>query len=85
MQINIKTDKLISEHNADKVTGNTYTWHITKNNANNKPIILNSTNASSSEVSENNTKSNLIIIFITVFAFLILIIILFKYKNRKYE
>ncbi len=85
VQINIKTDKLISEHNADKVTGNVYTWNITRNNANNKPIILNSTKASSTEVPENNTKLSLIIISITVFAFLILIIILFKYKNRKYE
>lgn len=40
LQINIKVDRKVISNNADSINGNTYTWNITKENANNKSINL---------------------------------------------
>ena len=82
--VNIMTDKTIKEHNADKVSNNTYTWIITKQNYLNKPIKLSSLSTSKRETKEN-TKISLIIILSSILGFIILIFIMFTYKNRKYN
>ena len=53
LKINIKIDTSVKSHNADVVNGNTYTWNITKNNANNKPINLVLTNNNNSGTNNN--------------------------------
>jgi len=40
IKVNIKTNKKVTSNNADSINGNIYTWNITKENANNKPINL---------------------------------------------
>ena len=40
VNLTIKTNHKIKEHNADEVNGFEYTWNITKENSENKPIIL---------------------------------------------
>ena len=47
--INITVDRNVTSHNADKVSGNTYTWNVDRSNYNKKGINL---------VLENNTGSN---------------------------
>ena len=39
--INIKTNNEVISHNADKVSGNTYTWVINKDNAQDTNISIN--------------------------------------------
>lgn len=86
LKINITTTKPVKNHNADKVSGNTYTWIITKNNANNKPVnmVINngesssSTNpSSSSSSSQTNTNKNDYTLYI--FCGILLIVLLFGY------
>lgn len=40
VKINLKTPYLVKNHNADKVSKNVYTWHITKENSTHKPISV---------------------------------------------
>ena len=84
VEINIKTDKKITEHNADKVNGNTYTWLLNRTNAYNKPIRLSSVTKGKEE-KEENTKFNLIVILSVIGGFLILIFSLIIYKKHKYN
>lgn len=61
--INITIDDTVVKHNADNVSGNTYTWNINKDNASNKSvdlIIKNSSNNSFDEpsVAPNSTVNN---------------------------
>ena len=58
--VNIKVDKEVIDHNADRVNGNTYTWYIYKNNADNKSINLtlsNSSNTIDDKTTETPNKS----------------------------
>ena len=40
LTVNIKSNYLVSEHNADEVVDNTYTWVITKDNYKKKNIYI---------------------------------------------
>ncbi len=82
VEVNIKTNKKITNHNADKITGNTYTWNINKINANNKPIIL---SAESEEQPQEDNKNNLTFTLIVIGAFIIFTFGLIIYKNHKYR
>ena len=61
LKINITTNNPVKTHNADSISGNTYTWNINKNNANNKSINLilvnenNSVSNTTTTVASNNT------------------------------
>lgn len=86
VKINIKTDKKIVNHNADSVNNNTYTWIITPNNKDHKPIIMTSIDENSNTSNESddlNTK--LKIILITLGAFIVVIIGIIIYKTKKYN
>lgn len=62
VKINITIDKPVTSNDADTVKGNTYTWLITKNNANNKPIniIINNkeTNSSNNIIPSESSSTN---------------------------
>lgn len=59
LKINITTTKPVKSHNADSVSGNTYTWNVNSTNANNKPInlLIDNSNASSSSTSSSSTNN----------------------------
>lgn len=77
LQIKIKTNHKVINHNADRVEHNTYVWNITRENANNKPIQI----RFSKETKENNI--GLIILGITVIiAIIILGVVLWKKKKN---
>ena len=80
--INITVDKEVTSNNADRVSGNTYTWNINRNNAKNKGINLTFVNddGQKEETIPNNEKSikkNDYTMYI--FAGILLIIVLFVY------
>lgn len=85
VEIAIKTDKVITSHNADRVENNTYIWLLNKDNAQNKSIQINSNPRRIEENPEDDNKLNLTITFIAIGAFIILIIGLFIHQNRKYK
>ena len=75
LTINIKSDLLIKKHNADKVKGNTYSWNITKDNYENKSILL---EIKTSNSNKKLNKKNIIIITLLVLFITLAIIILKK-------
>lgn len=86
LKINITTTKPVKSHNADKVSGNTYTWIITKDNASNKPVnmVINNSESSSSinpssssSSSQTNTDKNDYTLYI--FCGILLVVLLFGY------
>ena len=88
VEIVIKTDKTIINHNADKVEGNTYIWNITKENANNKEIKLSSLKESITDNDIDNEdnlnpekRNNLILILGLLGLFFIILIILLKIRR----
>lgn len=58
--VNIKVDKPVTSNNADNVNGNVYTWNITKDNHDNKPIniILENSNINDDNPNSNTPNSN---------------------------
>lgn len=70
--INLFTDKVVNETNADKVDGNKYTWIINDDNVDNASIILKT---------NENVETNSLIIFIFVFIIVSLILTLIMYFN----
>lgn len=98
VKVTIKVDREVISNNADNVSGNTYTWNITKENASSKSINLvldNNTEEAASSSSTNekpidNKKNDY-----TLYIFLILIILIvflgykwfmkFKDKNNNID
>lgn len=82
LTINITTDNSVFKHNADKVTGNTYSWTVNKDNMDDFEIEF-LYGEDSPETSSNNN----IFIFCFIIAFLVLIAIVggvvIVNKNRK--
>jgi len=86
VKVNIKVDREVISNNADNVSGNTYTWNITKENASNKSINLVLSNdsqeedksSSSSGNTNNKTKKNDYTLYI--FLIILVIIIYLGYK-----
>ncbi len=85
VDVNIKINKNITNHNADEVNGNIYTWHLNRNNAYNKPIIISNIENQSSFEPKEDSSIKLPIVLMILLGFAIFIIGLFIYKNRKYK
>lgn len=91
--INITVDKEVISENADTSNGNTYTWYINKDNANNKSIDMlldntekNTTTTKSSFIDKFTTSSDDKIFFDTemyIFAFILFIVLLIGYSIIK--
>lgn len=82
--VNIKTDLIVLENNADEVNDKTYTWYINDQNYTNKPIYI----KIDKNIKEKENISNLTIVLfifgIIVIGIIVYIIIKFKYsKNNK--
>ena len=80
--VNIKTNKNVVENNADSISGNTYTWNITKLNSSNKSIYL---KISENKMNNKDSKLTVFIIIGSIVLFLIMIRVLYICKNRKYN
>ena len=85
IKINISTDQKVTTHNADSVNGNTYTWYITKEQAENRPInmiIKKNEASSSSSVAEsisNNQNNKQKDYTLYIFCLILLIVLLLGY------
>jgi len=89
--INIKTDYIITNHNADRVNGNVYTWYFNRENYNDKRILLdgrrNENNEEtpsppSNEPEESSWLETLGIVFASFVGFILVLYIIIKIKNR---
>ena len=79
--VNVTISKKVISNNADKVEGNTYTWNIDRNNANNKSINL-VFESNENDDTQNSTISNRIKdskYTMYIFAGILLVIILIIY------
>jgi hypothetical protein len=85
VSINITSGYVVSNHNADEVKGNVYTWEITRDNYENKNIIFgintqkNYQDVLSSE--KSNTLINIVLIILGISLFIGGIVITVKVKN----
>ena len=83
IKVNIKTDYLVEENNADSIDGNTYTWTFTKDSNKSINMLINMNSYATD--SSNTTNDNYIIIgTIVVVVLIILLFLIFKNnKNNK--
>ncbi len=78
LDINIKTNNKVLSHNADEVNGNTYTWHVNKDNLDNLDINI--------KVDKGINKETITTIIIVIFIIIILSIVgLVVYKKGSKE
>lgn len=67
VNVKIKIDSktyTVKSHNADNVDNNIYTWNITKNNSNNKSVVIEVEKNRTNEKQEKNNNVNGLIVFI---------------------
>lgn len=86
INLHFADDFKITNHNADEVKGNTYTWLINRQNYDNKTIeITYSLAETTKEEYENNKKINFLVI-VSCFGILIIVLtVVIKFKNKKVE
>ena len=83
VDINITTKLKVQSHNADKVSGNTYTWNINENNYENKPINLEIKKpVSLEEVIKEAPNYQLMVIVLIVVLILSITFIIVKIKTK---
>lgn len=84
-EINITTKLKVIKNNADKVTGNTYTWLVDENNYQNKPIYihLKMPDMGNSVVEVTKNMSLVIITAIALASIVCIIILVRKKKNNR--
>ena len=79
--INIKTDYLVEENNADSITGNTYTWGFDRDSKKSINMVINT--AQNLNLSVFERSSNIIILItIGLVVFLIFFLLFIKYKKN---
>ncbi len=76
IEINIKTNNKVNSHNADKVSGNTYTWIINKDNMNKADIKINISKESAYQM-------HIIMIILDIFGVIIIVVGYTAYKKIK--
>ncbi len=79
--INIKTDYLVEENNADSVDGNTYTWVFDKDSKKNINMVIDTTETLEERDSRRSTNT-MIIFSIVLVIVVILLLLLVKYKKN---
>ena len=79
MTVNIKTQFSVEENNADKVSGDTYTWNINGKNYNNKSIYM---KINYGVKSKNSSRNEKMLLAFEIFGTLLIIIILLIINNR---
>ena len=83
--VTIKTDMKVISNNADKVSGNSYTWNIDETNYDNKPInlVIQKDMNVQNIIVENDSSFTLIFVVITVLVLLLVIFIFIRLKAKK--
>lgn len=79
LTVNIKTQFSVEENNADKVSGDTYTWNINGKNYNNKSIYM---KINYGVKSKNSSRNEKMLLAFEIFGTLLIIIILLIINNR---
>ena len=81
--INIKTDYLVEDNNADRKDGNTYTWVFTKDSNKSINMVINMENNSNNVLGIDNGVI-IIIVSLVIIAFIVFIFLMIKNnKNNK--
>ena len=77
LTVNITVDKKVTDHNADKVSDNTYTWYFDKNTDDNKTLLLEMDNKKAEKNSGFGSfiKNNILLILILEIRLSIMILI----------
>lgn len=85
VSITIKTDMKVISNNADKVSGNSYTWNIDETNYDNKPInlVIQRDMNVQDIIVENDSSFTLIFVVITVLVLLLVIFMVIRLKAKK--
>lgn len=82
VQINITTKLKVNQSNADKVSGNTYTWNINKNNYTNKSINMIMETPKDNTALIKSTKETIWIYAIFIIPVIIVIVYLLWKKKK---
>ena len=85
LKVTINVDRKVISNNADNVSGNTYTWNITKDNANNKSINITLDNSDEEVIDnpsspQNSTTENKNDYTLYIFLIVIVLIVFLGYK-----
>ena len=80
VQINFTTDRKVTEHNADKVNGNTYTWIINRDNQDNVNIDI---KMPKEEIITQETKTNFTLLIIGLIILVSGLFLYMKFKQGK--
>lgn len=88
ISVNITVDKEVISNNADKVDGNTYTWNLTKSNADNKSINLvfkekEVDNTPETEYKRNNGSGKYTMYILAGILLIVVLVIYFIFNNLK--
>ena len=83
--VNITVDKKVVEHDADKVSGNTYTWVFDRKTDDKKTLYIEVNPQNKATGSGGLLKNNIVLIIILVLAFVVGIVYLIRkyYANNK--
>ena len=79
--VNIKTDYLVEEDNADKVDGNTYTWVFDRDSNKNISMVIDTTETIK-EIDSRKSNNTMIIVSIVFVIVVILLLLFVKYKKN---
>ena len=79
--VNIKTDYLVEEDNADKVDGNTYTWVFDRDSNKNINMVIDTTETIK-EIDSRKSNNTMIIVSIVLVIGVILLLLFVKYKKN---
>lgn len=88
--INITVDKAVTDHDADEVNGNTYTWKFDRNTGDDKTLYL-EMDKTKKAISGSNTgglgefiKNNIVLVIFIIIIIALLVILGYRiYRNKK--
>ena len=82
VRINIKTDYLVKEHNADRIDDDTYTWIFTKDSKNSINMLIDLSDAATTNVLRLDRNEEIIILSVIGIIFIICLFLIFKNKKN---
>lgn len=78
--INIKTKNKVIKNNADTIKNNTYTWYITKENYQNKPMTI---TIKQNQLNFKFKQTKVLIMAVVIMSIIAIVSIFIKYKRKK--
>lgn len=82
VRINIKTDYLVKEHNADRIDDDTYTWIFTKDSKKSINMLIDMSDAATTNVLRLDRNEEIIILSVIGIIFIICLFLIFKNKKN---